>query len=201
MTRIDKRAFYDCTALREITFPAGVTTIPAYVLANCLSLEKVTLKGQLTEISQSAFSLSTQLTDVYTVLSESEWNALPIGDDNDGLDGAVIHYDTPAALNLGDMDNSGKVDSTDVFYLMLGFAQCGVGLDSGWTAAQEQAADVDGNGIVDSTDVFYTMLYIARNSVGIPTEWADICGQSWNTHNMENGYTTLYPFFSAVPSA
>lgn len=86
VTRIDKRAFYDCTALREITFPAGVTTIPAYVLANCLSLEKVTLKGQLTEISQSAFSLSTQLTDVYTVLSESEWNALPIGDDNDGLE-------------------------------------------------------------------------------------------------------------------
>ena len=176
VTRIDKRAFYDCTALREITFPAGVTTIPAYVLANCLSLEKVTLKGQLTEISQSAFSLSTQLTDVYTVLSESEWNALPIGDDNDGLDGAVIHYDTPAALNLGDMDNSGKVDSTEVFYLMLGIAQRGVGLESGWTAAQEQAADVDGNGIVDSTDVFYTMLYIARNSVGIPTEWADICG-------------------------
>ena len=89
-------------------------------------------KGQLTEISQSAFSLSTQLTDVYTVLSESEWNALPIGDDNDGLDGAVIHYDTPAMLNLGDMDNSGKVDSTDVFYLMLYIAQNGAGIPTVW---------------------------------------------------------------------
>ena len=74
-------------------------------------------------------------------------------------------------LLLADLDNSGSVDSTDVFYILLGVAQNAVGMDSGWTPAQEKAADIDGSGAVDSTDVFYVLLYIARNSAGIPTTW------------------------------
>ena len=74
-------------------------------------------------------------------------------------------------LLLADLDNSGSVDSTDVFYILLGVAQSAVGMDSGWTPAQEKAADIDGSGAVDSTDVFYVLLYIARNSAGLPTTW------------------------------
>ena len=61
-----------------------------------------------------------------------------------------------------------------MFYLLLGVAQRAVGMDSGWTPAQEKAADIDGSGAVDSTDVFYVLLDIARNSAGIPTTWEDI---------------------------
>ena len=85
-------------------------------------------------------------------------------------------YSTFETLLLGDMDGSGTLDSTDVFYLMLGIAQSAVGISPDWTAAQEKAADIDGSGRADSTDVFYLMLYIAQNGAGIPTVWEDIIG-------------------------
>mgnify|MGYP002774550465 CR=1 FL=1 len=91
---------------------------------------------------------------------------------NELLEQATIHYNSILEeLLLADLDNSGSVDSTDVFYILLGVAQNAVGMDSGWTPAQEKAADIDGSGAVDSTDVFYVLLYIARNSAGIPTTW------------------------------
>ena len=89
----------------------------------------------------------------------------------------MVHYNsTFETLLLGDMDGSGTLDSTDVFYLMLGIAQSAVGISPDWTAAQEKAADIDGSGRADSTDVFYLMLYIAQNGAGIPTVWEDIIG-------------------------
>ena len=93
------------------------------------------------------------------------------------------YYARAAALHLGltgwvanNWDGSGTLDSTDVFYLMLGIAKSAVGISPDWTAAQEKAADIDGSGRADSTDVFYLMLYIAQNGAGIPTTWEDIVG-------------------------
>lgn len=105
-------------------------------------------------------------------MSEDEWSNVQIRIRNELLEQATIHYNSILEeLLLADLDNSGSVDSTDVFYILLGVAQNAVGMDSGWTPAQEKAADIDGSGAVDSTDVFYVLLYIARNSAGIPTTW------------------------------
>ena len=94
-----------------------------------------------------------------------------------GLKSGNTADETPEhELELADLDGSGTLDSTDVFYLMLGIAQSAVGISPDWTAAQEKAADIDGSGKVDSTDVFYLMLYIARKGAGIPTTWEDIIG-------------------------
>ena len=81
--------------------------------------------------------------------------------------------ETPT-LAKGDVDNSGGIDSTDIFYTMLYIANVAVGNDGGLTAEQIAAADVDGNGIVDSTDSFYIMYYVALHGAGHNTSWEEV---------------------------
>ena len=175
VTEIGNFAFYNCGNLQKIMLPASVTKIDWGAFWQCSGLETLTVQGNLAKIGESAFSDCTKLSAVYTVMSEDEWSNVQIESGNELLEQATIHYNSILEeLLLADLDNSGTVDSTDVFYILLGVAQSAVGMDSGWTPAQEKAADIDGNGAVDSTDVFYVLLYIARNSAGIPTTWEDI---------------------------
>ena len=175
VTEIGNFAFYNCGNLQKIMLPASVTKIDWGAFWQCSGLETLTVQGNLAKIGESAFSDCTKLSAVYTVMSEDEWSNVQIESGNELLEQATIHYNSILEeLLLADLDNSGSVDSTDVFYILLGVAQNAVGMDSGWTPAQEKAADIDGNGAVDSTDVFYVLLYIARNSAGIPTTWEDI---------------------------
>jgi hypothetical protein len=172
VTEIGNFAFYNCGNLQKIMLPASVTKIDWGAFWQCSGLETLTVQGNLAKIGESAFSDCTKLSAVYTVMSEDEWSDVQIESGNELLEQATIHYNSILEeLLLADLDNSGSVDSTDVFYILLGVAQNAVGMDSGWTPAQEKAADIDGSGAVDSTDVFYVLLYIARNSAGIPTTW------------------------------
>ena len=172
VTEIGNVAFYNCGNLQKIMLPASVTKIDWGAFWQCSGLETLTVQGNLAKIGESAFSDCTKLSAVYTVMSEDEWSNVQIESGNELLEQATIHYNSILEeLLLADLDNSGSVDSTDVFYILLGVAQNAVGMDSGWTPAQEKAADIDGSGAVDSTDVFYVLLYIARNSAGIPTTW------------------------------
>ena len=175
VTEIGNFAFYNCGNLQKIMLPASVTKIDWGAFWQCSGLETLTVQGNLAKIGESAFSDCTKLSAVYTVMSEDEWSNVQIESGNELLEQATIHYNSILEeLLLADLDNNGSVDSTDVFYILLGVAQNAVGMDSGWTPAQEKAADIDGSGAVDSTDVFYVLLYIARNSAGIPTTWEDI---------------------------
>lgn len=172
VTEIGNFAFYNCGNLQKIMLPASVTKIDWGAFWQCSGLETLTVQGNLAKIGESAFSDCTKLSAVYTVMSEDEWSNVQIESGNELLEQATIHYNSILEeLLLADLDNSGSVDSTDVFYILLGVAQNAVGMDSGWIPAQEKAADIDGSGAVDSTDVFYVLLYIARNSAGIPTTW------------------------------
>lgn len=172
VTEIGNFAFYNCGNLQKIMLPASVMKIDWGAFWQCSGLETLTVQGNLAKIGESAFSDCTKLSAVYTVMSEDEWSNVQIESGNELLEQATIHYNSILEeLLLADLDNSGSVDSTDVFYILLGVAQNAVGMDSGWTPAQEKAADIDGSGAVDSTDVFYVLLYIARNSAGIPTTW------------------------------
>lgn len=172
VTEIGNFAFYNCGNLQKIMLPASVMKIDWGAFWQCSGLETLTVQGNLAKIGESAFSDCTKLSTVYTVMSEDEWSNVQIESGNELLEQATIHYNSIfEELLLADLDNSGSVDSTDVFYILLGVAQSAVGMDSGWTPAQEKAADIDGSGAVDSTDVFYVLLYIARNSAGLPTTW------------------------------
>ena len=81
-------------------------------------------------------------------------DALPIGDDNERAGRCSDSLRYPGDAEPG---GHGQQRKGGFYGCVLSHAgnlhSVGVGLESGWTAAQEQAADVDGNGIVDSTDV------------------------------------------------
>ncbi len=85
------------------------------------------------------------------------------------------------ADNRGDIDLNGKVDSTDMFYIMLYCANISAGNkdfalseDAAENKRMIAATDVDGNGKVDSTDLFYEMYYIANRGAGNDVTWEDI---------------------------
>lgn len=98
-------------------------------------------------------------------------------------------YTTPLTFEVkievtdsrADVDLDGRVDSTDVFYMMLYTANISAG-NSDFVLSEDAeknkqmiaAADVDGNGSVDSTDAFYALYYVASKGAGVNMTWEDI---------------------------
>ena len=78
------------------------------------------------------------------------------------------------SLDNGDIDGSGSLDSTDVFYSMLYIANTAVGNTVKISKEQITAADVDESSSVDATDVYYLMYYIALHGVGVNVSWDDV---------------------------
>ena len=70
VTSIGRDAFFACSGLTSITIPEGVTSIGG-----------------------SAFWACTSLTDVYySGCSEAKWNSITVGEQNDPLQNATVHY-------------------------------------------------------------------------------------------------------------
>lgn len=78
------------------------------------------------------------------------------------------------SLDKGDIDGSGSLDSTDVFYSMLYIANTAVGNTVKISKEQITAANVDESSSVDATDVYYLMYYIALHGIGIDVSWDDV---------------------------
>ena len=86
-----------------ITYPAGksndtyeisnsVTSIGDHAFTGCVSLKSVTIHDSVTSISDGAFFDCEGLKDVYYTSTEDEWNKITIGNDNENLTNATIHY-------------------------------------------------------------------------------------------------------------
>ena len=56
MTKIDELAFCDCSSLKSISIPEGVTTIEGQTFMGCSSLENIKIFGSVTSIGANAFS-------------------------------------------------------------------------------------------------------------------------------------------------
>jgi len=89
---IAEQAFYDCRSLTSVTIPDSVTSISFATFGDCTSLTSVTIPDSVTSIGDCAFSYCGSLSDVYFGGTEGEWNVITIGDDNDALLNATIHY-------------------------------------------------------------------------------------------------------------
>lgn len=64
VTAIAARAFWSCTALREIELPPGLTTIANSAFNGCSSLTSLTLPDSVTEIGEWVFSSCSRLTSL-----------------------------------------------------------------------------------------------------------------------------------------
>ena len=91
-THIWDGTFWSCHALTSITIPDGVIDIGVRAFSNCSSMSSITIPNSVTEIKDYAFYKSNNLTDVYYDGTESQWNAITIGNYNDPLLAARIHF-------------------------------------------------------------------------------------------------------------
>jgi hypothetical protein len=92
VTSIGDSAFECCWGLTSVTIPDSVTSIGEDAFYNCTSLTSVTIPNSVTSIDDVAFYGCESLKDVYYTGSQSEWNKIYIGSDNQYLTNATIHY-------------------------------------------------------------------------------------------------------------
>ena len=189
ITTIEVASFYQCSSLTTLTIPQGVTTIKSNAFAACTGLTGLCLPDSLTKIENWAFASCSNLTRItvpasVTSMGESifrECSGLTIRGYADSTAQryaekysiAFADLNNPDTL-LGDVDNSGSIDSTDIYYALFHVANIAVGNDSGLEIQQIAAADIDCNGAVDSTDIYYLLYYVALHGAGLDKSWSEV---------------------------
>ena len=86
----------------------------------------------------------------------------------------LLRRDVAHITLLGDVDENGTLDSTDIFYAMYYVASIAVGNAGELTPQQITAADIDCDGAVDASDIFYLMYYVALHGAGIRQTWSEL---------------------------
>ncbi len=64
MTDIDAEAFYNCSSLKEIEWPAKINIIPSNIFRQCNNLEKIIIPESVTSINENAFYNCTSLKSI-----------------------------------------------------------------------------------------------------------------------------------------
>ena len=114
---IDDYAFKGCTSLTEILIPNSIKKIGDYAFEECTNLSVVNIEldskletigfeafiecsnlksivipKSVTSIEDNTFFLCKKLTDVFYTGSQSDWDKIAIGERNNDLLAATIHY-------------------------------------------------------------------------------------------------------------
>ena len=115
VSNIGKQAFRGCAALASVTIPDGVTVIGFATFYECGNLSSVTMPNRVVSVGRSAFYRCRRLAsvamplsvmsigkyafdgcesleDVYYGGTETQWGDIEIGDYNNALTSAAIHY-------------------------------------------------------------------------------------------------------------
>lgn len=84
--------FFRCARLESLVVPDGVKTIGSDMFRSCISLDNITIPSSVTHIESGAFYSCENLKNVYYNGTEDQWNEIAVGDLNDSLLSANIHY-------------------------------------------------------------------------------------------------------------
>ena len=74
--------------------------------------------------------------------------------------------DTPATVNLGDVNTDGSVDALDASMVLSDYAMKATGHESIFNAEQSKAADLNSDGAVDALDASLILSYYAYKATG-----------------------------------
>lgn len=96
VTTIGDNAFGSCYALKNISLGNGVTTIGNGAFATYSELSNITIPASVTKIGDNAFG-GNALTDVYYKGTKEQWETIEIGENNDWVNTATIHYNQELA--------------------------------------------------------------------------------------------------------
>ena len=92
VSSIEDSAFDLCINLKSITIPDGVTSVGERTFHFCKNMTSVTIPDSITSIGYQAFDECKSLTDVYYKGTETQWNSIETGLNNDPLTSATIYY-------------------------------------------------------------------------------------------------------------
>lgn len=172
---IGEWAFCDCTALSRADL-SGVVSLGTDAFNGCSSLTTVSLSADIKSIAAEAFFGCYNLTDIYFNGTQSEWNAVEIGADNEYLEKATVHFEE--SIQIGDINGDENVDISDAALGLTIYANIAADLDiSNYTENQIKAADVNGDGDITIVDMAYILTYYAQTAAGIETSWEIILGR------------------------
>lgn len=145
---IDFSAFKDCTGLKSVTIPYGVTIVGEYAFLNCNNLKSVTIPSSVTNIGVYAFGFrKSKYTDDFIKID---------GFTIKGVKGSIaeeyaneVGFDFVAVEEeiLGDVDGNGVISVADATLIQKYLAELTVFTDS-----QVNVADVNGDGAVNVLD-------------------------------------------------
>ena len=106
VNKIENSAFSGCSRLTEIKLPSGITSVEGWTFSNCHLMQKIEIPASVKSIEQSAFYNCRSLTDVFFAGSEEDWQNITVGNNNDSLKNANIHFnyaETSVTLNKSEM--------------------------------------------------------------------------------------------------
>lgn len=84
--------FSDCKNLVNITIPNSVTNIGVGAFWQCVNLASITITNSVTSIGNYAFYDCKNLKDIYYYGTQSEWNNISVGSNNEYFINATIHF-------------------------------------------------------------------------------------------------------------
>jgi hypothetical protein len=94
VTSIGNYAFSGCSGLTTVNILNGVMSIGERAFSDCSRLAKITIPNSITSIEYGAFYDCSALRTVYYPSSETSWSNITIGENNDYLTKASIHYNS-----------------------------------------------------------------------------------------------------------
>lgn len=83
MSKIENVVFWNCTSLKKIALPEGISVIDTQLFEGCVSLQDIYIPASVKKINSCAFNKCKSLSNVYFGGSEAMWNEIVIVDDSD----------------------------------------------------------------------------------------------------------------------
>lgn len=117
VTIIRSSAFNGCSNLTSIKLPNSLTSISDLIFNNCSSLTNIEIPNSVKSIGSGAFSNCNRLKDVYYAGSRLDWAEIEIGEYNDDLLAADIHFLNDKYSWLDDMVLDEKLSINDWNYI------------------------------------------------------------------------------------
>lgn len=133
--------------IQHVILEEGVTMIGFNFFKDCTGIQSVSIPSTVTSIDTQAFR-RTEVTDIYYAGSEEQWNAIRVGESNDGLLTANIHFGVVSETVVGDPNGDGEINSADVNLLYRAIMDY-----TELSNEQMSAADMNNDGKVNSADV------------------------------------------------